>query len=187
MKQKLSKPIWASFYIFPNSETFKRIYMLYATFLYNIKCLPSKMQEEFTSQKYLRIFDLFGPLVCIWNNFKIPKLSCASTSYMQPFYNKIKSVPSKMQEEFTSQESVTDGRTDGWTDGQDRRTDGGNNNIPELSFESAGITKLYYKTKLYLYFQIRTVLVLFIKQPINTKTRYTIYDENDIYENDMLL
>ena len=65
-------------------------------FYNKIKCLPSKMSEEFTSQKYLRIFDPFGPLVCIWNNFKIPKLSCASTSYMQPFYNKIKSLPSKM-------------------------------------------------------------------------------------------
>ena len=42
------------------------------------------------------VFYPFGPLVCIWNNFQIPKLSCASTCYMQPFYNKIKSLPSKM-------------------------------------------------------------------------------------------
>ena len=40
-----------------------------------------------------------------------------------------------------SQESVTDGRTD-------RRTDGGNDNIPELSFESAGIINL--RVKLFL-------------------------------------
>ena len=99
-------------------------------FYNKIKSLPSKMQEEFKSQEFYP----FGPLVCIWNNFQIPKLSCASTRYMQPFYNKIKSLPSKMQEEFKSQECVTDGRTD-------RRTDGGNDNIPELSFESAGIKK----------------------------------------------
>jgi len=45
-----------------------------------------------------------------------------------------------MLEEFTSQESVTDGQTD-------RRTDGGNDNIPELSFESAGITKYKIQQK----------------------------------------
>ena len=49
-----------------------------------------------------------------------------------------------MQEEFQSHEKW-DGQTDRRTDRQtDRRTDGRNDNIPELSFESAGIIRVYY-------------------------------------------
>ena len=90
-----------------------------------LKACLQKCKRSSSHKGNTIFFYPFGPLVCIWNNFQIPKLSCASTRYMQPFYNKIKSLPSKM---YKSQESVTDGRTDGLGD-----------NIPELSLESAGI------------------------------------------------
>ena len=54
------------------------------------KACLQKCRRSSSHKGNIIIFDPFGPLVCIWNNFKIPKLSCESTRYMQPFYNKIK-------------------------------------------------------------------------------------------------